>query len=130
MIVAIGGGEAFALDAIIGNGDGRDIGRDGFVPHAEGKEDMRGHVLSVRRGTGDLAVNAGGAQTERRVDGVVIGVDQIVDSPWVLRIFGEHLLGNGGGAHVRGVIAFALAGAEQGNSVKAGGFEVVGIFLH
>ena len=48
----------------------------------------------------DLRVHAGRAHAERRVDGIVVGVDQVVGGAGVLRVLREDLLHDRRGPHV------------------------------
>ena len=56
--------------------------------------DLRSLGLLDTRGRRELGVDARRAQPERRVHRVVVGVDQVVRRAGVVRVGGEHLLGD------------------------------------
>ncbi len=64
---------------------GRLIRRDRIVPVTQPREDVRGHVQSVRRGRRDLRVCPCSAQPPWGQLGAVIGMDQVVRKTGVLR---------------------------------------------
>ncbi len=79
---------------------------------------MRRHVEGMPGGGRDLRVDAGRAHAERRVDGIVVGVDQVVNRARVERILREDFLGDRGGLHVGRNVALALAGPQNREGVE------------
>ncbi len=61
------------------------IGGDRFVPETEPNENVRWHVLRMRRRGCDLRVATGGIEPERGELRRIVGVDDVVREPWVLR---------------------------------------------
>ena len=86
-------------------------------------------MCSARRRRGDLRIRVGITQAERRVDGIVIGVNQVVRGAGMLRILRRDLLDNRGGAHVDREVAAAVAGAEQRERVERLHFVIAGILV-
>src|SRR2546430_15799123 len=73
------------------------VGLDLVIPHAERKEDMRSHVLSMSCFGRNLGIDACRPQTKRSVDRVVVTMNQVVNDagmPWMLR---ENFFEHGGG---------------------------------
>ena len=70
-------------------------------------------MLGVRGGRCDLVVDPSGPQPERRVNRIVVGMDEVVHRAWVSRIRGKDLLRYGSGSHVDTEVASALGGAEN-----------------
>ena len=70
------------------------VGLDHLVPLPEGGVDVGDHVLSMRRCRCDLGVGTGSTEPERCMDGVVVGVNQIVSGTGVLGILRVDLLGD------------------------------------
>src|SRR5439155_14620757 len=76
VVTAHGGWLPGVLAQAVDDRDGRFVGLDGLIPHAEGQEDMGRHVLrmpSVRRNRG---IEACCTQAERRVDRVIVTMNQ------------------------------------------------------
>ena len=97
------------------------------VPEPERDEDVRRHVLGVAGRGRDLGIRARGPQPQRRVDGVVIGVNQIVRRARVIWMIAEHRLDDRRGSHVESEVAPGVGGAEQRERVKCRGVGVVRI---
>ena len=98
--------------------------RHDFIPHAERQEDVRRHVLRVGGIGRDSGVRPGGRQTQRRMGGVVVAVNQEVCGAGMVRVVPEHSLGDRGGAEVRRNVANALAQAEQRDAIQHLGLAV------
>src|SRR5947208_1319153 len=56
------------LSEAVAQRDGGFVGLDLVIPHAEGQEDVRSHVLRVTGFGRNLRINARGPQTKRSVD--------------------------------------------------------------
>ena len=69
-----------------------DVGADQFVPVADAREDVRGHVLRVRRGRRDLGIALGGIDAFLRQGRGVVEMDQIVGDARMPRLALEDLL--------------------------------------
>ena len=100
-----------------------------IVPEPHCHEDVRGHVLRVGGVRRDLRVGARGGEPERRVDGVVEGVDDVVRGAGVHRVGLEDGLRDGGGLHVDREVAAVVRGAEERERVEGGGVVVAGVLL-
>ena len=81
----------------------------GVVPHAELQEDVRRHVQRVRRVGGDLRVAARGAQSQRRVHRIVVGVDEVVQHAGMVGMCGEERLEDRRGADLLARIDFVAS---------------------
>ena len=119
------GSGALAID----DGDRGFVGLDDVIPHSQGEKNMRGHVLGVARFRCELRVDACGTEAERRVDGVVIAVDEVVNDAGMTRMLWEGFFEDCGGAHVSGKVAAAFRAGEDRERVEGGGIDVVGIIL-
>jgi hypothetical protein len=82
----------------------------------------------MRRRRRDLRVGIRVSQAERRVDRIVVGVDQVVGRAGVLRVLRIDLLDERRGAHVDRKVAAAVAGAEDRERVERRDF-IVGRIL-
>ena len=87
---------------------------------------MAGHVKRMGGVGRDRRVGPGGTEPERRVHGVVVGVDEVVGGARMIGVLIEHLFGDGRRAHVGGELAALVGGAEDGEGVERCGVEVVG----
>jgi hypothetical protein len=94
------------------------VDRGRLVPHPQGEIDVRGHVQRVRCRRRDLRISVGIAKAERRMDRIVVGMNQVVRRAWVVRILRVDLFDERGGPHVDGKVASAVAGAEQRQRVE------------
>ena len=122
-------GKTLPRDALVG-GPGRALVHlGGAIPHPEREVDVRRHVEGVRGRRRNLRVGLGVAQTQWRVSGVVIGVDQVVHGPGVLRIRPCDVLDDGRRAHVGDDVAAAVAGTEQRQRVEGLHLEVVRVLV-
>src|SRR5208337_4227619 len=88
--------------------EGGDIRLDGVVPHPQGKEDVRGHVLRMRGCRRNLAIKTRGAQSERRVYRIVVGVNEVVQRARMVFVEVIYRFGFSGRPHVVADIAFAV----------------------
>ena len=61
------------------------------------------------------------------MDGIIEGVDRVVDGPRVVGVPLKDRLRYGRGSHVRGCVPALMSGAKQSQSVQGGRFVVVGI---
>ena len=62
------------------------VGRRRFVPVSQAREDVRGHVIRVRHRGGRLGVGARGGQTRFGVNGIVVGVNEVVQHARMLLV--------------------------------------------
>src|SRR6266478_5967854 len=100
-------GSSLAIDY----GDCGFVGLHDVFPHTESQKNVRGHVLGVAGVGGKLRVVPCGAQAERRVDGVVIAVNEVVNYAGMTRVLRKNFFQDGGCAHVGGEVAAMFGGA-------------------
>ena len=93
----------------------------------EGDEDVRRHVLRVTGRRRDAGIRPRGPQPERRVNRIVVGVNQIVRRAGMVRVIAEHRLEDRRGAHVDGEVAALVRRAEERQRVERGGVRIVRI---
>ena len=82
--------ELLALDPPRRRVERRSIRGRGLAPQPELQKDVRRHVQRVARRVRLRGVGARGVERERRVLGVVVGVQQVVQRLGVLRVFRQH----------------------------------------
>ena len=98
----------------------------GLGPHAELHEDVRRHVQRVRRARGDRGVTLRGAEAERRVQRIVVGVDEVVQRAGMIAALGDDRLEQRRGADALARVDFvAPDGAEDGQGVEDARLDVV-----
>ena len=121
--------QSLALDSLLSSHPGGLIGFDHIIPHTQGHEDVRRHVLCVRGSRGDPCIPSRSTQTQGGVDWVVIGVDQVMGGSGVIGVFAEDLFGDTGRLHIYGKVSLALTCSQQGQCIKTGSVEVIGVLL-
>src|SRR5690606_16609379 len=89
-----------------------------LVPHPHRHEDMGGHVLGMGGVAGDESVATRSPEAQRGVNRVVVGVDQIVERPGMLRVPFIDLLGHGCRTHVGGDVPSAMTGTQYGECIE------------
>ena len=102
------------------------VGAHHVVPHAQGHEDVRGHVLRMRRGGRDRRQAAGGLQRACRMLGIVHAVDPVVRRARVLGVAQVHRLRDARGLEEVGQVALAMREPEQRQGMEQPGFVVAG----
>ena len=103
------------------------VRRDDLVPHAHRHEDVRAHVLRVTRRRRDLRVDARGAKAERRVDRIVVRVNEVVRKARMIRMRGKNRFENCGRPHIDGEVAAVMRGSQQRQRIKCRRIHVVRI---
>ncbi len=97
------------------------------VPHAEGHEDVRRHVLRVAGVRRDLGVGPRRLQPEGCVHGIVEGVDDVVGRSRVVGIGVEDGLSDGGRARVGREVALAVGAPQDRQRVEGARLHVRGM---
>src|SRR6516162_7015311 len=62
------------------------VGTNGFVPRPHARENMRGHVIGMGGGGGDLGIGSRSNKSLLGQHRVVIAVDEIVSDPGMVRL--------------------------------------------
>ena len=86
-------------------------------------------MLGVTRVRRDLGVDTGGGETQRRMNGVVEGVYDVVGRAGVHRVGLQDGLGHRGRLHVDREVAAVVRGSEQRKRAEGGGVVIVGVLL-
>ena len=94
------------------------VGLDFIFPHAKGQENVRGHVLRMTGIGRNLRIDARGAQSERRMDRVIVAMNQVVDHAGMVRMLSENLFEHRSRAHIGGKIASVLGGPQRRKRVE------------
>ena len=102
VVTAHVGPPAQSLEARRLNAHGPLVRGHHVVPEAHCHEDVRRHVLGVAGGGRDLGVGSRRGQAQGRMDGIVEGVDRVVDGPRMVGVPLQDRLRYGRGPHVRG----------------------------
>ena len=126
VVAAVFDRQPFALDAGVGGGPGVYIGRGGFPPHPQRHENVGRHVQRVRGCWRNLGVDPRRAQAERRVNRIIVGVNQVMDRAGVPGILSEDLFSDAGRTHIGSKISLPVGRAEDRNRIETGGLGIIG----
>ena len=118
-------GEVFLLDPFQRGIEGARVQLSGPLIIPQGEVDVRGHVQGMHRGGRNFGVNVRGAQTQRRMHGVVVAVNIVMQHAGVSRRPVHQCLGNGAGLHELIEIPPVMAGSQYRQGIQRTGIHVL-----